>query len=333
MRRLALVFLIACGSSHSSTTIDGPPGGGDARATDGNSGVDAPPGTIKRTIFVIPMENEPSSAIYNSSNAPYLNGLIGAQGSAAYATKFQDELPALVSEPHYVWMEAGTNQFSDVTFTNDNDPSTSHSTASSAHLTTQLNATGISWMSYQQGMTANTCPISSTGEYAAKHDPFVFFKDIVGATPSASNAGCKAHHKPYSSFQADLASPAGMAQYVFITPDLCHDMHGDSGCPQGTNVAMNIQAGDTWLSQELPRILDYANAHDGVVFITWDEGDSSNLIPFLALGPRIKPGVSTTTYSHSSQLKSIEEILGVPVLSTVTSANDFADMFKTGMFP
>ncbi len=38
-------------------------------------------------------------------------------------------------------------------------------------------------------------------------------------------------------------------------------------------------------------------------------------------------------YTHSSLVKSIDEQLGLPVLSTVTSANDFADMFETGMFP
>lgn len=331
MRRLAaLLFLVACSSSHSSTT-DGPPGGGDGPHGSGDSGIDSPLGAVKRTIFVIPMENEPSSAIYaNMTDAPYINSLMPM---AAYATKFQDELPALPSEPHYIWMEAGTNQFSDVTFSNDNDPSTSHSTSSTAHLTAQLNTANITWMSYQQGISANTCPVSSTGEYAAKHDPMVFFKDIVGNTPSSSNALCKAHHKPYSAFATDLMNPAAMAQYVFITPDLCHDMHGDLGCPQGTNVAANIQAGDTFLAQELPNILTYANAHDGVVLIVWDEGDSSNLVPFLALGPRIKTGPSGTTYSHSSQLKSIEEILGVPVLSKVSSANDFADMFQPGMFP
>jgi len=330
MRRTALLFLVACSASHSAT-IDGPPGSGDGPPGSHDGAVDSPPGTMKRTIFVIPMENEPSSAIYgNTTDAPYINGLMPM---AAYATKFQDELPALPSEPHYIWMEAGTNAFTDITFSNDNDPSSSHSTSSTAHLTAQLDTAGVSWMSYQQGITAGTCPVSTSGVFAPKHDPTVFFQDIAGSPPKSTTAGCIAHHKPYTAFAADLMQPATMAQYVFITPDLCHDMHGDASCPQGTNVAMNIQAGDTWLSTELPRILDYANAHDGVVLIVWDEGDSSNLVPFLALGPRIKTGPSATTYSHSSQLKSIEEILGVPVLPSVTSANDFADLFKPGMFP
>jgi phosphatidylinositol-3-phosphatase len=307
-------------------------GGGDAAGgTDGPS-IDGPI-NVKRSIFVIPMENEPSSAIYSSSNAPYINSLMsGTTPKAAWATNFQDELPSLPSEPHYVWMEAGTNQFADITFTTDSDPSGSHSTASTQHLSTQLDAAHVTWMSYQQGITSGTCPIASTGFYAPKHDPVTFFQDVAGNPPSKTNTNCAAHHKPYTSFAADLAAES-VAQYVFITPDLCHDMHGDSGCTQGTNVTANIRAGDTWLSTELPPILAYANAHDGVVLLVWDEGDNTNLVPFLALGPRIKPGASGTAYTHSSQLKSIEEILAVPVLSTVSSANDFSDLFQPGMFP
>src|SRR3569623_1667752 len=118
----------------------------------GDAASDAP-AAAKRSIFIIPMENEPSSAIYgNMTYAPYINSLMS---QAAYATKFQDELPALVSEPHYVWMEAGTNQFNDITFTTDANPTGSHSTSSVEHLTTQLDTAHVTWMSYQQGMAAN----------------------------------------------------------------------------------------------------------------------------------------------------------------------------------
>jgi len=135
MRRVLIGVLLvaACGSSKSSGTVDGPLYGGGDGPGSGSGTIDAPlsdaPGTIRRTVFVIPMENEPSSAIYgNTTNAPYINSLMP---QAAYAMKFQDELPALPSEPHYVWMEAGTNQFNDVTFTTDIDPSASHSTSRS----------------------------------------------------------------------------------------------------------------------------------------------------------------------------------------------------------
>lgn len=325
---LLLGLLAACGSS-GKAMVDGA-AGGDA-VGQGDGAMSDTPSAIPRTVFVIPFENEPSSAIYgNTTDAPYINGLTA---QAAWTTMFQDELPTLPSEPHYIWMEAGTNQFSDITFTNDNAPSPSHSTASTAHLTAQLEAGDVSWIMYQQGMTAGTCPVSAVDFYAPKHDPVVFFRDIAGSPPSSSNALCAAHHKPADALADDLAHPETMPRYAFITPDLCHDMHGDSGCPQGTNVAANIKAGDDWLAANLPAILTYANAHDGVVFLTFDEGDNSNVIAFYALGPRVVPGAVATTYSHSSLLKSIEEILGVPVLPTVASANDFADMFQPGMFP
>ena len=317
--------LAACSSDHQSAGGDDDNPMMDASGVTADAAVDAP--ARIRTVFVIPLENKSDVAIYaNTTDAPYINGLFA---TANHTTNFKDELPSLDSEPHYVWMEAGTNAFSDHTFTNDNDASSSNSTSSTNHLVTQLTAAGVPWMSYQEGMAANTCPISSTGNYAAKHDPFVFFQDVVGSPPSASNANCIAHHKPYSAFATDLMA-GNMTGLVFITPDLCHDMHGALQCPSGISSSANVKAGDNWLKAELPRIIAYANAHDGVIFLTWDEGDSTTTIPFLALGSKVKIGTSTTMYTHSSLLKTIEEIFGVPVLSSVTSANDFADMFEAG---
>jgi len=323
-RVVILALLLACKSS-SQGDVDAPivDTGGDGAVHDVASA------SIK-TIFVIPMENKANSAIYgNTTDAPFINGLLTTM--AGHATKFGDELPALPSEPHYVWMEAGTNALGDRTFTTDADSTAGNSTNNTAHLVTQLMTAGISWTSYQEGITGGTCPITSNGDYAAKHDPFVFFQDVAGSPPSINSPICSSHHKSYADFPADLA--AGLTGYIYITPDLCHDMHGAADCPSGTTDPPNIQAGDTWLSTELPRIVDYANAHDGVVFITWDEGDATNLIPFLALGTHVKVNTtSTTSYTHSSIIKSVDELLGAPVLPSVASANDFADMFDAGTF-
>jgi len=252
-------------------------------------------------------------------------------GAAAHATRFGDALPSLPSEPHYVWMEGGTNAFSDHTFTGDGDATASNSTSNTAHLVTQLAAAGIPWMAYQEGIASHTCPIATSGKYVPKHNPFVFFRDIVGSPPSATTPGCASHHKSYADFAADLAQ--GLTGYIFITPDLCHDMHGALTCPSGIFDGPNIKAGDTWLSKELPRIIAYTQSHDdAVIFLTWDEGDSSNVIPFFAIGEHVKGGhTSTVTYSHSSLLKSVEKLLGVPVLPAVESANDLADLFEPGV--
>jgi hypothetical protein len=283
-------------------------------------------------VFVIAMENHDASEIYGSSKAPYINGTLLAD--YAHSTNFNDPLAlSIPSEPHYVWMEAGTNAFSDHTFTGDGDPTSSNSTTSTAHLVTQINGatSGVTWRTYQEGLSTSTgaCPIHSSGLYAAKHDPFVFFKDVSGSPPSASNTYCSAHHRAYTSFATDLAA-GDVASYTFITPNLCHDMHGASGCPS-TN---EITQGDTWLSTELPRIITYAHANAGVVFVVWDEGDSTLKLPFIAVGPGVKTGYAgSVSYTHSSLVKSIEAILGLPTLSKVSSANDLSDLFVAGQYP
>lgn len=326
--RLALVacLLAACGDGHATT--DGPldhdaPSTGSDAATEG--GHDAAP-NHDRTVFVIPFENKSDAQIYgNTTDAPFINGLLA---TSAHATMFQDELPTLPSEPHYIWMEAGTNALPDHTFMGDGDATAANSSSSTDHLSTQLDAAGLSWIAYQEGIGTD-CPITSTGFYAVKHEPFVFFQDVSGSPPSAGNARCAAHHKEIAALAGDLAAGT-VPNYAFITPNLCHEMHGAPTCPSGTGSSANIAAGDQWLSENLQPLLDYTKTHDAVIFLVWDEGDATNLIPFLALGDHVVTGASATVYTHGSQLKTVEELLGVPVLPSVQGDADFSAMFEPG---
>lgn len=216
----------------------------------------------------------------------------------------------------------------------DAPPSASNSTSSTSHLVTQIrdSARGATWRSYVEGLDASTgpCPIQDSGLYAAKHDPFVFFQDVSGDPPSASNAYCAAHHRAYDRLAPDL-SAGDVASYTFITPNLCHDMHGDGECPPGSKL---LHQGDDWLQAELPRLIRYADANAGVVFVEWDEGATSALMPFFAIGPGVKKGYAASIpYDHGSILKSIEEILALPTLPTVSGEHDLADLFRAGQFP
>lgn len=281
-------------------------------------------------VFVIAMENHAASSIYgNTTHAPYINNtLLPMYGRA---TNFIDTLPSLPSEPHYVWMEAGTNAFSDHTFTNDNNPSSTNSTGSTAHLSTQITAAGSTWLAYQEGINSTTgaCPIAGSGNYAPKHDPFIFFRDVSGSTPSKTNAFCAAHHKPLTALATDLASDT-VAAYNFITPNQCNDMH--SSCSPLNDP---IRQGDNWLSANMPALINYVNAHQGVVLIVWDEPEgSTGMIPLIVVGPNVKPSfASSVQYTHGSIVKSVEAILGLPTLSKVSGDNTFSDFFNAGFFP
>jgi phosphatidylinositol-3-phosphatase len=297
-------------------------------------------GASPKHVIVIVMENTNAEKhgdapyIYgNMTEAPYLNGELMPR--YARAANFRDALSlGARSEPHYILMEAGTNVFDDFTFGEgfdaDADPSAHRSTASRAHLSAQIEATAgrVSWMAYQEGMDKDTgaCPVRSSGKthYGAKHDPFVFFQDVSGNPPSKANAFCAAHHRPYAALAADMAANR-LANYVFVTPDLCHDMHDKCGGKS------RVKNGDDWLKAELPAMIGYANAHSGVIFLAWDEGKETRGIPFLAIGPHVKKGFAgTALYDHGSMIRSVEEIFGLPALEAVKGSRDFRDLFEEG---
>ncbi len=290
----------------------------------------AVPSKIKHVI-VIAMENHDAEEIYrDTENAPYIHTLVEKY---AHAENFDDELPLEIpSEGHYVWMEAGTHHFSDALFDDDSPPSSSVSTGSTKHLVTQIkNAkNGLDWRSYQEGMNGQSgaCPIQRAGFYVPKHNPFVFFRDVSGDPPSKDAAYCAAHHKPYSALEGDLSGE--LPSYVFITPDECHDMHSERGCPEENPV----RTGDRWLNSELPRLIAYADKHASVIFLTFDEGGSTPKLPFIAIGSMVKRHYTgTERYDHSSQLKSVERILGLPPLPSVIAANELSDLFEPGQYP
>src|SRR6201999_2078896 len=158
------------------------------------------------------------------------------------------------SEPHYVLVEAGTTTFGNYTFLTDAVPDAQNSTNSTAHLSAQMTTANVSWMAYQEGIdaTSGACPISASGFYMPKHDPFIFFQDVSGSPPAADNAFCVAHHKDFVALADDIKNDQ-VAQYNFITPNQCNDMHGQMNCPNSNQV----RSGDDYLKGQLATLIPY----------------------------------------------------------------------------
>jgi phosphatidylinositol-3-phosphatase len=315
-------------------------GGGTVTGGGVNSGGGA--ALSNKYVFVIAMENENATGVYGNVNAPYINNTLMTQ--YAHAGNYSDVLmPLIPSEPHMIWLEGGTNVFGDKTFLLDSDPSAGNSTNDTAHIATKLvtAGNGKNWRAYQEGINTTTglCPINSDAFYAAKHDPFVFFQDIAGSPPSKTNSNCMAHHKDTSALTADLLAN-DVASYTFITPNLCNDMHGASGCANGCTsgtAAACVPAGDMWLANHVPAIINFINANGGVLFIVWDEPQNvfaAMKQPFLVIGPNVKVNyTSAVSVNHSSYVKSVERLLGLPINARVSAASDFSDFFTPGHFP
>lgn len=273
------------------------------------------------TVFTIVMENHSQGDILGNKDAPFINSL-AAQN--AVAAGYRDSL-VHPSEPNYLWMVAGEN-FGVL----DDDAPSSHHISSTSHVADQLEAAGMSWKGYMESM-GNPCGLTGQYPYEPKHDPFVYFNDINGwdGTAFQSSARCNSHVVDYSQLDADLASKS-LPKYVFITPNMIHDMHDGS-----------VADGDQWLSQEVPKILaSDAFNNGGVLFLTWDEGGGypqSDDPPMIVISPHAKRGfVSQTPYNASSYLKTVQSILGLdslPCNPNPDGVQPMADLFDVSIAP
>jgi acid phosphatase len=237
------------------------------------------------------MENHSYSQVIGSA---YIASL-AATGATA-RNYFATDHPSL---PNYAELTSGQS-FPNAS--SDCDPSSSCQSTARNVIDTVV-ASGRTWHSYQESMGA-ACGKVTSGQYAPKHNPFVYYTDI-------SAASCQANVVDYSNLANDLKSSA-LANYVFITPNLCNDMHDCS-----------IATGDTWLSKNVPAILGSAafTQQHSLLLLVWDEDDSSqsNQVAMIAVGWKVKAAYgSTVRYTHYSLLRTIEASWGLPTLN----AND-----------
>jgi len=286
-----------------------------------------------KTVFVIVMENHnwtgaKSGNIKGNSEAPYINYTLLPM--ASYANDYKNPPGTHPSLPNYLWLEAGTS-FG----IKDDGPPSEHNLTTHDHLTKLLENAGISWRSYDENISGTNCPLTNQGSrdsngdqlYQVKHNPFVYFSDQTN-NRSSSSANCIAHVRPFTQFGNDL-SAGKVARYNFITPNICDDMHDSCG---GNAIAH----GDAWLKKTVPLILNStAYRNGGVLFITWDEAASGDgPIPMIVLSPYAKGNrySNSTYYTHSSTLRTIQEIFGVyPLIRDAGSATALRAMFS--VFP
>jgi phospholipase C len=239
----------------------------------------------------------------------------------------------------------------------------------------QLEAAGFSWKAYMEDMgndprreraTCGHVPLGAADptslarrgdQYAAKHNPFVYFHSIIDDA-----ARCDARVVNLARLPGDLASAATTPNFVFITPNLCSDGH-DPTCVDGREgglVAIN-----TFLKAWVPLIVNSAAFRaDGLLIVTFDEADGvgqegsgaccgekplpgaryapgfngpgGGRVGAVVLSPYVRAGtVSTVPYNHYSLLRTVEAIFGLKPLGYAASpgAQVFGpDVFGPGLF-
>jgi phosphatidylinositol-3-phosphatase len=256
-------------------------------------------------IFVIVMENHAYSEIIGDSvDAPYINQLAANYGLATNYVAV-----AHPSLPNYFALTGGDTfgVTTDCTTCFGNPPNL---------VADRVAPSGRTWRAYQENMPS-ACFTGDSYPYAQKHNPFVYFNDIR-TTAQCGNV------VPMTGLASDLAATTTTPAYGWITPNLCDDMHD---CP--------IASGDTWLSKTVPLILGspaFTN-QNSLLFITWDEDDSSqsNHVPTLVISRSVGTGFrSEAAYDHYSLLRTIEDAWGLaPLTAHDGAAHAMSDFFAT----
>jgi len=188
------------------------------------------------------------------------------------------------------------------------------------------------------GFRDGTQSASATDQYAARHNPFVYFHSLV------DTGACERNVVPLTHLAGDLGRTSTTPQFSFIVPNLCDDGH-DAPCTgkdaTGSN-AGGLTSVDHFLSTYVPKIeASPAFQKDGLLLILADESDGQDatsccgetfgpnspfpgiypesgngqgggLVGALAIGRCVRAGAKDATpYNHYSLLRSLEDLYGV----------------------
>ena len=243
-------------------------------------------------VALIVMEHEEYGDVIGSRSAPYINGLARSYSLAngMYAIGH----PSL---PNYLALPGGS------TFgaSSDCTDCTVHATS----IVDQLERAHLSWKAYMENLPQPCFTGPDAGEYAKKHDAFAYYTRVT------DNPARCARIVPLSQLSADERARA-LPSFVWITPNLCHDMHD-----------CDVATGDRFLSALVPQLLS-ALGPRGLLFLTWDEGSSDDGCCHLASGGHVvtivagaqarRGEVFNAPSDHYSVLQTIEDLLGLPRL-------------------
>ena len=260
-------------------------------------------------VFLIVMENEESTGIMGNNAAAYINTLATGHGLATQY--FAVSHPSL---PNYLALTAGS------TFGIASDCTGCYVNAT--NIADQVESSGRSWKGYLESMPSS-CYVGDAYPYMQKHNPFIYYNDV-----RTNPARCAEHVVPFTQLSTDLVNGT-VPNLAWITPNMCNDMHDCS-----------IATGDAWLANVVPGILaSSAFQNGGVLFITWDEGESSagccgnaagGQVATLVIAPNGVAGLrSTIAETHYSLLRTIEDAWGLSALGQAASAVAMREYFRS----
>src|SRR6266566_1314968 len=271
-------------------------------------------------IVIIVMNNASAKQVYGSSAAPYLNSLASTYG---YASDYSD-VAAYVIDPNYIALIGAS------TFGLSTDCYPTQCSVSDPNIVDSIEGAGLTWKAWAEDYPVSQgCNLTpSNAEYNSKHFPFLYFQDIINDPTRCDNL-LRANSVVTSTIETDdlflksLSSTSSAANYNWLTPNQCDDIHDCS-----------LSTGDKYLSQLVPKILSSAifTTQNAALFVTFAESSGSSVgnVPAIWAGPIAKMKFqSSKSYDHYSLLTTIETAWGLsPLTSEDGLASAMIEFFK-----
>lgn len=240
-----------------------------------------PQSTGLQHIFFIMMENHSTNEIFgNTADAPYLNQLANTYGiSTSYYGVTHPSLPnylaALSGDFQGIWDDcpSGATVTCEPQALTSSMTSQQYASASArTHLfhgqtlVDQLETHSMTWKAYMQSLPSPGFTGGYAGLYGEKHDPFMYFASI------RDNPNRLQRIVPFTQFNQDIQAGT-IPNFVWISPDVCNDMHGDTSCSSYDGL---IVQGDNFIHSTIQTIMASSAWKQGsAIIITWDENDAS----------------------------------------------------------
>jgi phosphatidylinositol-3-phosphatase len=245
-------------------------------------------------VVVVVLENKARDAVLGNRTAPAFNGF--ARRGAVLSDYRGVAHPSL---PNYLALVSGSTHGVTTDCTS--------CTVEAPNLAGTLEAKGLTWKAYAEGLPRPGWTGPSAGRYAKKHVPFLYFRDVLARPRLRRNVVPLAQ-----------LSPRRLPAFALVVPNLCHDMHD---CP--------VSVGDAWLRRIMPPLLHVPRT---VVFVVFDEAYvAGNGVPALALGPLVRPRSHfRTAMTHYGLLRTIEDGLGLPRLGRSARGRPITGIWKQG---
>ncbi|MCL4559753.1 MAG: alkaline phosphatase family protein [Chloroflexi bacterium] len=246
-------------------------------------------------ILVVVLENHEFGSVIGNNQMPNFNNW-----AKEYTLLTQYYAVTHPSLPNYIAMIGGD------TFGIHSDCLTCY--INETNLADIIEKAGLTWKAYMEDLPS-PCYVGNKGEYAQRHDPFIYFDDI-----RLNQTRCQNSVVPYTELSTDLANNT-LSSFSFIVPNVCNDAH-DCG----------LETADAWLGKNMPAIMQAPEFANSLLVITWDEGQGNHSccglgnsaggrVATLLISPLVKKGFQDATpYSHYSLLKTIETAWGLPEL-------------------